>query len=688
MRKLLIRRSIVFAGLAVLAVALLLLGRGADDASATHGTTVSPPRPFDVSYSVSLSSSGVGDAATVTQTSGTGVFDPFGSVGPPSLGGHIPTTGVIFTPADWTVVPGSLIPLGDPTGLSATAITLGLFNAAPPCIFTTGVIEPLINATTDSKRKLVTTTNVANLVVDDLPPAGDGVPNGADYYPDVLAAAIPPKIVGDPLQRSYLQIIGFLGSPTNVVADVVTYAPDQLVPLGLPPGLGYATVIIIENFSSVLPPNPSIITDQCGFQTTLISPGGLRFNPGTPGTKLFNAMSQSRLDADNDGFDNDADRCPFTPDDPLTFADLGLVPPLPPVDTTLPKDSDFNGVPDSCDPGTADFGDPCIPDNTLLCFGLDGDGDTFSNAQDDCFAVSDILQTESEGVTLAVPTLAGPVTDAIGDACDPNPTVADGHFHTATALVPVCITGGGVVDSDDDGWCDGDEDDLGSDKNDDTSTPENISVQGVCGDGLDNDGDDDVDTFGDGNGASPDSGCTGPAHDLSIKKLTQSSSAIDSTGGTGSLTQQNTLQIKNNTGSDETVTFMVLVDPIENNGCSGPSVKVTGGAKNVTDGQANSTDFDDDVEGLALGLVDVKANGITTVHFTVTYPECLPGEGDAPNDADYTLFVDICHGNDPTPLSLLAGVGGPNCPGSSDGGVDIDLTNDTPASQLINDVGS
>ncbi len=57
--------------------------------------------------------------------------------------------------------------------------------------------------------------------------------------------------------------------------------------------------------------------------------------------------------------------------------------------------------------------------------------------------------------------------------CDPNPTIADGHFHTTLSLVAKCI---GLSDSDGDGFCDADETSLGSDPADANSTPEDPSL--------------------------------------------------------------------------------------------------------------------------------------------------------------------------------------------------------------------
>ena len=675
MRKLLNRKSIAFAGLAVLAVALLLFSRGGDSASATHGTPAVPPAPFVNNYSVGLgaplaafpvvigaNSGPAGAPQNLFQFASQNIFDAAGAFPPlstPRFGGNLPSSGMFFTPADWTVVPGVLLPDGMPVGGTFTAVTLGFTNG--PCITSVPVAATAIDATTDTTNTIVAAPNFTNLIVDVTDGAGggpNGVPDGADFYTDILASAIPPAIVGDPFQHSYVQLPNFLGTTTNVVADIVTYAPDQLVPLGIPAGKGWATVVIVQNFNPLLPPTPSLITDQCGWETSLITAAGLRVNPATPGTKLFFALAQSRLDADNDGFDNDQDRCPYTQDPPWPVGVFG------PFSPTFPLDPDFNGIPVSCDPGTP----PLAP-------GLDADLDSFPNAQDNCAQVSNILQTESEPALLSVPSQTGPSSDAIGDACDANPNVADGHFHTVEALVAICITGGGVSDSDGDGWCDPDEDSLGSDKNDPASTPEHISIQGTCSDGKDNDIDTDTDLA--------DSGCQLEDHDLVLKRVAGARSVCTATNTTG--VGGYTIQIKNNTGAAETAEIGISVDAVAGTGGSGAEVtSVSGVNSDSIRSRPLNVDGDTDLEWETKATVDVSANGTTVVTFKVTYPAC--GAGSDTGGPDYVVSVDLCHGDDIPPLALFGASSPWTCKGTADGGQDrVNTANDTPLTVLVND---
>ena len=63
----------------------------------------------------------------------------------------------------------------------------------------------------------------------------------------------------------------------------------------------------------------------------------------------------------------------------------------------------------------------------------------------------------------------GPCGDAIGDACDANPTAVDGDYKKDMPRAAVCV---GAADADNDGWCDATETALGSNTASATSVPE------------------------------------------------------------------------------------------------------------------------------------------------------------------------------------------------------------------------
>jgi hypothetical protein len=137
-------------------------------------------------------------------------------------------------------------------------------------------------------------------------------------------------------------------------------------------------------------------------------------------THLIGVFTESYPDADNDGFSNDMDACPYQ------------------VGTT----DNTNGC-DGC-PGGACPAGQCVP--------LDGDcdNDGYYNRQDRCPFVADPSQTDAD-------------QDYIGKACDTDmgtktPPAGDlspdGVFVNAKPRGAVCVGG---TDTDGDGWCDATE---------------------------------------------------------------------------------------------------------------------------------------------------------------------------------------------------------------------------------------
>ena len=459
-----------------------------------------------------------------------------------------------------------------------------------------------------------------------------------------------------------------------------------------------------------------------------------RTNPSAPGTYLFEVVAISDRDTDNDGFENPLDSCPlivdaaasgtFAPFDPVGVVYLpGGVGWNPRFPGPQPQDADFDGLPGSaaipsCDPA------PTVPSPFVAGGGPDQDFDFFSNLKDNCPLIPNFSQAQAELFPAPAPNDGGPFSDGMGDPCDPNPTISDGHFHRAAAEGPVCL---GLADGDGDGYCDADEIALGSNPASATSTPEDISglapgllaLGKVCSDGIDNDNDGLADLA--------DPGCQLPLHDVEIRlrpglvgpaAVTPSISPI-----VNYMFQVGNLSIPKTT---ETVQVGVLVDSLT--GCGTAHVvgfSAFGAASIVsTDlgqgdghldaggqpllGQANfdsggapgggggggSTAIDLEPEGFGLATVTVDPTpgppGI--VRFKVFFDDC----GGFPNpDDNFVLKVDICHSGDPAPLGLFSefpplGPFGFGCSGGNDGFQDRppNNINDAPLSKLIDDTDS
>jgi len=476
---------------------------------------------------------------------------------------------------------------------------------------------------------------------------------------------------------------------TPVWVDALTYDPGLLGGATSAP-LGYATTFILENANPTNPPSPGLISDTCGLSNLitergLASPSGTvhRSNPASPGTSVFFLNAGSQRDADQgpsapsepttfvlpgglsgSGFVNSLDTCPFQPNVGSPIAPAGA--PYNGDNGESPPD----GIDAVCDP------------NPTGSDGTDIDNDGYLNRADNCPMVPNGLfvgnNQQDLGEVLAGPPVdGGPASDGIGDSCDLNPTVADGHFHTALKLAPTCV---GLADSDGDGWCDASEAFLGSNPASSTSTPESLQVPGTCSDAKDNDGDGSADLN--------DSGCQLPQHDLSIKKLN---------GGTQICNPSNTVDyvliLNNNQATDENAEISIYLDsqpsyvpgpgPFPAPGKSAGSVTSVTGATVTASGPLN-IDGDADVEWLTKATVVVKGGtASTTVHFNVTYPAC--GSGPNATAVDYVVSADMCHANDIAPLGVAPLFG--NCAGGpADGGQDANSGNDGVVTRSVDDI--
>lgn len=147
-----------------------------------------------------------------------------------------------------------------------------------------------------------------------------------------------------------------------------------------------------------------------------------RANPAADGTFNFVTFSVSLRDADGDGIENSLDVCALIAN-----------PEWDPRAANDPLDADNDGLPKACDPDdtTPSLGtSQGCPEGFT---GLDEDQDCFSNRQDNCPLIANDLSDED--------------SDQIGDACDPNPSVADGARAALCIVNQITIGAGGTAAS-------------------------------------------------------------------------------------------------------------------------------------------------------------------------------------------------------------------------------------------------
>jgi hypothetical protein len=172
-------------------------------------------------------------------------------------------------------------------------------------------------------------------------------------------------------------------------------------------------------------PAPSIINDFCTPLTATnltigkTAQGDQLFVNPSDGKYTFGTFTLGQRDADGDGYENELDTCPYTPN-------VG--------DPRIPLDGDLDGdgLDAACDPN----------DSATTGTNSDQDLDGYQNRNDNCPLVANgIDQANVPGVGNQLDT----DMDTIGDACDPNPTTADteGKYSVATPSGAVTIGAGG-----------------------------------------------------------------------------------------------------------------------------------------------------------------------------------------------------------------------------------------------------
>jgi hypothetical protein len=347
-----------------------------------------------------------------------------------------------FTPIDWWTPPSAAIPMYAGVGVLSSTATIGTFNGkcatdAPP-VFT------LYNASVAIHQQLTPAemawTNTLNPI-----PTGTYVAGVKDYlarYPHFLNLMLDPDGPHGPLlplkpRARYAGDAEVAGS--NMLIELVILSPGQIAQLPgiktqMVAGMGYVFLTMLNNpvdqaekpgsvsdfctslmsntlLYGVTTNNPATAADESGFTATKNPPS----DSGVlgSGTHIQRNFSQSERDVDGDGWENDFDPCPFTPDPlwqpRLTCTHIG------------PGDHDCDGLPDSCD--------PTPEDNTNVG---DHDFDGYNNRQDICPLVANgckdancssgtynaIWDNQSDEDGKVGNADLGPSPDSIGDACD------------------------------------------------------------------------------------------------------------------------------------------------------------------------------------------------------------------------------------------------------------------------------
>jgi hypothetical protein len=295
---------------------------------------------------------------------------------------------VSFIPADFGIVRGDRIPIGEPVGELDALATLGLINSA--CNQVLPVHFDFLNATIDKSSTVsfedleleAEDTSAVGFGTRDFAEDkdGNGLLDAIDHWPEFID-----RVVGDvqPFRRS-AGIATVAGIP--VLLQFLIFNPgtqfefeskdfQELVPTD--EALGFPTIVLLQNIGDPeLVPEPGPITDFC-----------------TPLTST-NIGYGTIYDADLDGTPNDKDTCPYDPH-PL----MGT------------HDADFDFLHTQCDPNDVeDEEDPSQSGRNE-----DQDEDGIDNFADNCPLEPNEDQADTD-------------EDGIGDACDRNPNEPDGEL--------------------------------------------------------------------------------------------------------------------------------------------------------------------------------------------------------------------------------------------------------------------
>jgi hypothetical protein len=328
---------------------------------------------------------------------------------------------ISFTPGDpddptagFYVAKGEDIPDGTDVGTLDAAATLGLLNG--PCNPFPTIKFDLVDASVNTGD---------TITFDEQFQKEGGIYKGALHYPDFLNTLFPGIT---PRARAFgaANVSGISVSLSFVVFD-----PGDLP--GYSASWGYASASVLDDPTGALA--PGAISDNCtplSTETTFLGMAGdvpYRINPCAPGKYTFRNYAASSPDADNDGFENAFDTCPYN----VNKGDARMPNTAGGGDGAIEcgalgseQGTTTDAIDCACDPDPTfpNFSDP--PDSLNECWPgspgsivSDCDGDGYDNRQDNCPLVAN-------------GTLAGPNdqadqdNDGIGDECDNNLSTVDG----------------------------------------------------------------------------------------------------------------------------------------------------------------------------------------------------------------------------------------------------------------------
>ncbi|HUF54318.1 MAG TPA: thrombospondin type 3 repeat-containing protein [Dehalococcoidia bacterium] len=344
---------------------------------------------------------------------------------------------VSYIPPDWGIVGGNDIPIGADVGYLDAAATLGLIGSA--CNQVLPVHFDFKNSSIDLSDTVIFTDDeedddaTAEFAETD---EATGEYMSVVKYPEFLLRVLDDED-GNPLQplRRSSGVAIVAGIP--VLLQFLIFPPGTVINEDLPsePEKGWPSVTVLQNAGDPdIVPQPGPITDFCSpLSTTNVTlgetpEGDPLFITPKAGTHTFTTVSFGQRDADNDGYENSLDTCPF---------DVNAGNPK----VTLEGDLDGDGLDAACDPND----DPATGGTNS-----DEDGDGYLNRQDNCPLVANGQQDESNQADADL--------DQIGDACDPEPDVADGDLSYSELTVdieigdaagpggaPDCVTAVGVA---------------------------------------------------------------------------------------------------------------------------------------------------------------------------------------------------------------------------------------------------